>query len=156
MISLNEDDIEIEEIRVLTKQEEIALLKARGREQTDPVQKLYAIYDQVAAIISLIDDTEFRENIGTKLQRLDLNPSKAQNWIDTGRDPKDFYLVSCHNRLNDALMILAEVENRAISEGVVPSVTVEGLEQQLEMEKLRQEITKLQASGPEDGEEKAK
>ncbi len=143
-----------EEVRILTKQEEIAIMKTRAREQTDPVEKLYGIYDLVTAYVAIFDDSAFRAEIRNDLNTLDLDVAAAANWIDKGWDPADFYKISCHNRLNDALMILAKVENRAILEGIMPvfGETVESLEEQFEIEALRDELAKLQMEREEKAE----
>ncbi len=123
MTSSNDGEDLYEEVRVLTKQEEITILKARQTEQTDPVQKLYAMYDvvvaELASVMAVAYDESFMKRVSFLLEKLDLNRAKAQNWIDNGRDPRDFYLISCHNSLNNMGMILVEVESRAIREGIV-------------------------------------
>ena len=123
MSSEEEEWPEVEEIRVLTKKEEISVLKARQNEQTNSVEKLYALDDviiaELAAVMAVEYDEEFFNKISTMLDKQDLNREAAQNWIDNGRDPTDFYAISCHNRLNNMGMILVLVESRAIRLGIV-------------------------------------
>ena len=87
------------------------------------MEKLYALDDviiaEMAAVMAVEFDEEFLEQIDAMLESQDLNREKAQNWIDNGRDPKDYYLISCHNRLNNMGKILVLVESRAIRLGIV-------------------------------------
>ncbi len=137
---MSEDEPKLkDEIRVLSMEEEISILKTRGWEQTDPIEKLHNMYDLIVAEVSAIGDEELWIQTEKDLQAGNLNPSKLQNWIDNGRDPKDFYWLSCHNRLNSVSMILTRVQHRAIQEGIIGMTRVPTVSELLQ-ERLRRHL----------------
>ncbi len=103
---------------------------------------------------------EFREEMAAEMDGLDWDESSAKNWLDSGPQYRfeDWEEIASEKQLNNVYALLARVESFLVKEKIIPAkkMSVEELEEEMEILMLLRKIEKLKASGPEDGEEKAK
>lgn len=125
--------------------------------------KACTMFTKLAIIrgLALTDHEEhraYREGIGHRMDKLDMDKSEAANWIDKGWGYENYEESYNEDNTDNYGVILSDVETFLVSIGRIAAQepdSPERLEHELEMEYLRDEIMKVQmAREADDGEAK--